>query len=138
MGNLPAARARAKDALTAMQAEEMRQADNDVLWANLAVAHAMLGQKEESMRNREKALKFMPPSRDALQGVFNAALLAGALAWCGEKERALTEFEHLLHTPSGTNIYRDRGFWIGSWQPLRGDPRFQSLLKDPKNNAPLF
>ena len=25
-----------------------------------------------------------------------------------------------------------------AWKPLRGDPRFEALLNDPKNNAPLF
>jgi hypothetical protein len=24
------------------------------------------------------------------------------------------------------------------YAPLRGDPRFEALLNDPKNNAPLF
>lgn len=138
MGNLPAARVRAREALAAMKTEVVQQPTNDVLWASLAVAHALLGDKAESMRCREKSLELMPPARDAIQSATNAVSLAGALAWCGEKERALAEFERLLQRPWGTNIYRERGCWLGSWKPLRDDPRFLKLLNDPKNNAPLF
>jgi len=138
MGNLPAARDRMREALAAMQAEETRQPGNDVLWINLALAHAFLGDKTASMRCREKALALMPLSRDAMQGASNLTVLASALAWCGDKEQALKDFERLLRLPWGTNIHRERGGWVGSWKPLRDDPRFQKLLNDPKNNAPLF
>ncbi len=138
MGDLPAAQTRMREALAAMQAEETRQAGNDVLWINLALAHAFLGHKAESMRCREKAFEIMPISRDALQGAGDAVVLASALAWCGEKDRALAELARLLHVAWGANIYRERGCWLSAWKPLRDDPRFQALLADPKNNGPLF
>ena len=71
-------------------------------------------------------------------GARNAGLCASALAYVGEKDRALAEFERLLRVPFGTNAVLDRGIWNGSWKPLRDDPRFQALINDPKNNAPLF
>jgi hypothetical protein len=42
--------------------------------------------------------------------------------------------------PFGANVHQARvGIWpFVSFQPLRGDPRFEALLNDPKNNAPLF
>ena len=53
-----------------------------------------------------------------------SALAASALAYAGEKERALAEFARLLRVPFGTNPILDRGIWTGSWKPLRDDPRF--------------
>jgi hypothetical protein len=50
---------------------------------------------------------------------------------------------HLLQTPysssqsiTHSNVHQMRVDAL--YAPLRGDPRFEALLKDPKNNAPLF
>jgi hypothetical protein len=43
----------------------------------------------------------------------------------------------LLRTPySGLNVHEMKR--DPTYTPLRGDPRFEALLNDPKNNAPLF
>ena len=57
------------------------------------------------------------------------------LAWTGAKDAALAELARLLRTPFGANVYTAR--IDPGWLPLRGDPRFEALLNDPKNNAPL-
>jgi len=57
----------------------------------------------------------------------------------------LAEYARLLRTPmtQGTarnaatlnvHVMRHHPFYF----PLQGDPRFEALLNDPKNNAPLF
>lgn len=62
--------------------------------------------------------------------------LAGVYAVTGDKDRAIAEVaryvEHLRSTPSPTF----RGF--ADIAKLRGEPCFEALLNDPKNNAPLF
>ena len=51
----------------------------------------------------------------------------------------LAELAKLLRTPYGLNTNElAHGFYSGDWRVLRADPRFQALLNDPKNNAPLF
>jgi len=138
-GDLAAARARAGKALAAMKAELERQPANATLWSALGVAHALLGEKDEALRCGQKAVDLLPESRDALDGPGTALVMASILARVGEKDRALAEFARLLRVPFGANVYAARGvFGFVSFRPLKGDLRFEALLNDPKNNAPLF
>ncbi len=138
-GDTTAARARAAEALAAMKTELELQPDNVTLWSALAVAHALLGEKDDALRCAQKAVDLLPESRDALDGPGTAVVRASVLARVGEKDQALAEFARLLQVGFGANVYMARGIWgFTSFQPLKGDPRFEALLKDPKNNAPLF
>ncbi len=137
-GDMPAARSRAGEAVVVMNAELARQPLSAVLWANLGLGHALLGEKDEALRCGDKAREILPESHDAIQGADVAALRASALAYAGEKDQARAEFERLLHVPFALNPIFERGMFFGSWKPLRDDPRFQALLADPRNNAPLF
>ena len=78
----------------------------------------------------------MDDTRDALDGVTYAAFRAFTYDWVGEKEKALAEYARLLKAPSTVllNVHEMKR----SYSTLHGDPRFQALLDDPQNNAPLF
>jgi serine/threonine-protein kinase len=137
-GDLVAAKARAAETLTTMQALLGEQPLNAQLWAALALAHGLLGAHDDALRCAAKARALLPESLDALSGTAISGLCASALAYAGEKEQALAEFARLLQVPFGANAILDQGIYLGSWKPLRDDPRFKALLADPKNNAPIF
>jgi len=112
------------------------QPANATLWANLALLHAFVGHDAEALRCAHKAVELLPESADAVLGPNQRVTLAQVYAWTGDKDRALAEVARLLRTPFGLNVHVAR---IGPiWLPLRGDPRFEALLADPKNNVPLY
>jgi hypothetical protein len=95
------------------------------------------------VRCARKAAELLPESRDALDGTRLSANLASVYAWTGDKDRALAELARLLRTAvgwlGGSNGMSVNELKLGpGFFPLRGDPRFEALLNDPKNNAPLF
>lgn len=63
-------------------------------------------------------------------------MLAQVCAVVGEKDRAIAELTELLRIPSQVNIHELKVMPV--YFNLRGDPRFEALVNDPKNNAPLF
>ena len=67
-------------------------------------------------------------------------VMVAADAWLGRKDSAITAIAQAIRTPSVSpyfcNSHQIRYDLI--WWPLQGDPRFQALIDDPKNNAPLF
>jgi adenylate cyclase len=132
-GDMVSARARAAEALSAMEQVLISQPKNATLWANMSLAHGILGEKEATLLCTSKSAELLPESRDTLIGPFNSVTCDLALAWGGVEDKALAEFERLLHVPFGLNIYQSRV----SFRPLQNDPHFRELVADLKNNGPL-
>ena len=140
-GERDASRAKIDSVMPVMTAELARQPLNASLWESLAEAHAIKGEKDEAIRCSEKAMELIPESRDAVEGPGIALFHASVLAQVGEKDRALAEFTRLINVPyTGANVHVARnGIWFNaSFRALRGDPKFEALLNDPANNAPVF
>jgi adenylate cyclase len=121
--DLPAARSRAEKLIPEFKTLLDQQPDNSSMWGNLALLHAIVWEKEEALACAHKAVELVPESTDAVVGAVNSTGLAQILAWTGDKDGALKELARLLD--------------IG-WLPLRGDPRYQALVNNPTNNAPLL
>jgi TolB-like protein/Tfp pilus assembly protein PilF len=136
-GDTAACRARAADVMATMKAELVRQPSLALLWASLGVGHAILGEHDEALRCCDKARDLLPASTDVIIGRQIEVLRASALAYAGEKDAALAEYQRLINLPYGTNPVLDRFMDNASWKPLRGDPRFEALLRDPRNNLPI-
>ena len=133
---LPAARTRAEKLVPRLTALREQQPDNGFIWGYLAYLHGFLGDKEQALRCGRRVVELLPESVDSSNGPGGSKVLANVRAWTGDKDGALAELARLLRTPYGENVHTARV--DPGWLPLRGDPRFEALLKDPANNAPLF
>ena len=66
---------------------------------------------------------------DALFKPIAEAFRAKALAQLGEVDAAIDALPHLLEVPGG--IHPGELRYSPYWDPLRKDPRFEALLKNP-------
>ena len=135
LGDKDTARARAAEGAASLKADLEKQPANASLWAGLSGAHVLLGDRADALRCAQKAKDLVPESKDAILGPNFSLNYGSCLAWLGDKDRALAELARLLRTPWGENVYTAK--FSTSWFPLRGDPRFEALVNDPKNNAPM-
>jgi len=133
-GDMAAARVRAAESLAGMKDALVVQPNNAQLWADMSLANALLGEREAALICTQKSAELLPEARDALIGPINSCRRVHALAWIGEKDKALAEIERLLHVPYGLNIYSAKA----SFRPLRSETRFGELVADAKNNEPLY
>jgi hypothetical protein len=100
-----------------------------------------MGDRDEAFRCARKPIELVPESSDAWVGPDYRSALAFVHAWAGDTDRAIEEYAHLLRNPptaplDQVNVHLMRRSL--QYFPLQGDPRFEALLNDPKNYAPLF
>jgi len=95
---------------------------NAQLLSSLGVVDALLGHKEASISEAERAVEMLPISKDALIGSGTVTNLAVVYAWNDELDQAFGILNPLAKTPYG--IYFGQLKLDPYWEPLRKDPRF--------------
>jgi TolB-like protein/Tfp pilus assembly protein PilF len=138
LGDHAGARARLGDYPAELRQRSQREPNNFRLAIYLAAMEMLLGNREAALQGVDRAAALMPLSRDALDGTTYVAFRALVHDIFGDREMALAEYQRLLGIPSTSGILNVHTFRAGYIGTLKGDPRFEALFNDPKNNAPLF
>jgi len=108
--------------------EELRvHPDNAGLLADLGLIDAGLGRKEEALNEGRRAMELNPSAKDESTEPRADIGFAMICAWTGERELALEQLEAVTKGP-GDHTYGDLRL-NPMWDPLRGDPRFQSIVQ---------
>jgi TolB-like protein/tetratricopeptide (TPR) repeat protein len=135
-GDLAAVKARLATPLAEWRARAEREPTNEKAWAFLAAMESLLGNADTGLRFARHAADLRPVASDAVDGPILLFVLAQVYARNGDKDHALSLLEQLLRIPEPISVAVLRVLPVFS--TLHGDPQFEALLNDPKNNAPLF
>jgi TolB-like protein/Flp pilus assembly protein TadD len=100
--------------------------ENPVFLSGMAYVRAALGQRDEAIRDAERAIELR--RGDAYSGPMYTETLASVYSLSGEAEKALDLIEHLLSIPYETPLTLAELRLGPEWDPLRAEPRFQELL----------
>ena len=87
----------------------------------------LLGNKEDAIREGERAVELMPVSKSAIEGSMLTQYLAVIYAWTGDKDRAIERLAEAAKLP-GSHVTYGHLRLHPLWDPLRGDPRFEAIV----------
>jgi len=124
---------KAQLAFTAARAEQEKtvqaQPDYGPAWCVLGVIDAVLGRKEEALREGRRAVELLPVERDSVNGLHMIEYLAMIAAWVGEKDLACEQLAKAIRYPMypSTVSYGELKL-MPFWDPLRGEPCFEEIV----------
>jgi tetratricopeptide (TPR) repeat protein len=121
------ARRYAEEAQQAFASQLAETPDDSQLHVVRGLALAYLGRRQEAMREGERGVALEPLARIAFDGVYLQHQLVRIYRILGEREKALDLFEQRLKMP----YYLSRS-WLAidpNFAPLKGNPRFEKLLR---------
>ena len=93
----------------------------------LGVVDAALGNKEDAVREGQRAVELLPVSKSAIESAMLTQYLAVIYAWTGDKDRAIERLAEVAKLP-GSHLSYGHLRLHPFWDPLRGDPRFQAIV----------
>jgi len=128
MGQPEIARNECDEALIILEREKVRRPQDPRVRSALGLAYAVLGRKEEAIREGRYVIdELFPLSLDAMVGPQYIFDMAHIYVVAEEYEAAIEQLEVLLSIP---NAFSARYLEISPlFAPLRDHPRFQELLK---------
>jgi TolB-like protein/Tfp pilus assembly protein PilF len=135
-GDTAQAKASAEQARNTLEPLRKEQPDNASVAAALAVAYAMLDERESALNEAQDAITLVPSSKDRLSGPGFEENLAIVEMIIGENGRAISTLTRLLQTPYGGWLYSPAPITPALlrldpiWDPLRADPAFQKLYEE--------
>jgi TolB-like protein/predicted Zn-dependent protease len=135
-GDSTQAKAFAEEARNTLEPLRKEQPDNAFVAAALAVAYAILDEKESALNEAQRAIALSPSNKDRLSGPAFEENLALVEMITGENTRAIATLTRLLQTPYGGWLYSPTPITPALlrldpiWDPLRGDPVFQKLYEE--------
>jgi Flp pilus assembly protein TadD len=102
------------------------QPDYAAAYSALGVIDAMLGNKDDAIREGRQAVQLVPVTKDAVEGPLLVKYLAIIYAWTGEKDHAFKPLDQTVKLPGFLSYGQLRLHPI--WDPLRSDPRFEKIV----------
>jgi TolB-like protein/class 3 adenylate cyclase/Flp pilus assembly protein TadD len=92
----------------------------------LGMADAVLGHKEDAIREGRRAVELLSVTKDAIIGPLLVQNLALIYAWTGEKDLAFEQLSAAAKLPGYLSYGELR--LHPYWDPLRSDPRFDKIV----------
>jgi eukaryotic-like serine/threonine-protein kinase len=126
-GDEPAARVAFTDARSELEQKVHDQPDYAAALCALGVVDAMLGNKEDAVREGQRAVELIPVSKSAVEGPLLIQYLAVIYAWTGQKDHAIECLDQRTKLPGGALSYGHLRL-NPIWDPLRGNPRFEAII----------
>jgi len=130
--NKDEASARAAFAAARVQQEKIVQAQSDYgpALCVLGLIDAALGRKDLALDEGRRAIALTPVENDVTNGSRVLQYFAITAAWAGEKELSLQQLEAGLRAPTESDMLSYGALKLFPvWDPLRGDPRFEKIVR---------
>ncbi len=126
-GDEPAARDAFANARKELEQIVREQPDYAAALCAIGVVDAALGNKQDALREGERAVELMPVGKSAIDGAMLVQYLAIIYAWTGDKDRAIERLTEAMKLP-GSHVTYGHLRLNPFWDPLRGDPRFEGIV----------